>query len=136
MATLPESVVDINTEIEFQTQPTRTWYINRVSHRIQGETDGKDAVQQAVEIILNVERFRWQIYAPYSGMEWNSLIGQSPGYVALELKRRMEEALKTDDRVLGISDYYYSIDGDSMSVNVVVDTVYGAVSAKTEVNLS
>mgnify|MGYP000538551263 CR=1 FL=1 len=33
------------------------------------------------KVILNVERFRWQIYRPYSGMEWSGLIGQDPGYV-------------------------------------------------------
>lgn len=136
MATLPESTVDLNANIEFQTQPTLTWLVNTTSHRIQGETDGLEAVRQAVEIILNVERFRWQIYAPYSGMEWNGLIGESPGYVALELKRRVSEALKVDDRIKGLSDYDYSIEDDIMTVSVTVDTVYGKATAQTEVNLS
>ncbi|UQT47367.1 DUF2634 domain-containing protein [Flavonifractor plautii] len=66
-----------------------------------GECDGWYSVRQAVEVILNVERFRWQIYSPYSGMQWDGLIGQDPGYVASELQRRITEALKMDDRVRG-----------------------------------
>ena len=84
-------------------KPSRqTWYINKETSRIQGECDGWQSVRQAVEVILNVERFRWQIYSPYSGMQWDGLIGQDPGYVASELQRRITEALKMDDRVRGI----------------------------------
>ena len=79
MPTLPTSSIDISAGVTFQQQPSRTWYINRETRRIQGEVDGLAAVRQAVEIILNVERFRWQIYRPYSGMQWEGLIGQDPG---------------------------------------------------------
>ena len=92
MPTLPTSSIDISAGVTFQQQPSRTWYINRETRRIQGEVDGLAAVRQAVEIILNVERFRWQIYRPYSGMQWEGLIGQDPGYVASELQRRITAA--------------------------------------------
>lgn len=89
MPTLPTSAIDLSAGVSFVSQPSRTWYINKETSRIQGECDGWYSVRQAVEVILNVERFRWQIYSPYSGMQWDGLIGQDPGYVASELQRRI-----------------------------------------------
>ena len=62
MPTLPEGL-DIY-GLSSEQQPSRTWNINKTTNRIQGETNGQAAVRQAVDIILNVERFRWQIYRP------------------------------------------------------------------------
>ena len=90
MAVLPQvGAADITAGVTFEQQPSLSWYINKETNRIEGTADGWAAVQQAVQIILNVERFRWQIYRPYSGMQWAGLVGQDPGYVASELQRRM-----------------------------------------------
>ena len=89
-----------------------------------------------MEIILNVERFRWQIYRPYSGMQWNGLIGQDPGYVAAELQRRIQDALRMDDRVQGISDFSYTVSGNVLTASLTVNTVYGEVESSVEVNLN
>lgn len=137
MAVLPTSgSVDISAGVTFAQQPDLTWYINQDSGRIQGEVSGYEAVRQAVEIILNVERFRWQIYSPYSGMQWDGLIGQNPGYVYAEIQRRMADALKMDDRVRGISQFSYALEQDVLSVDVTVDTVYGEVKTTVEVTLN
>lgn len=135
MPTLPEGL-DISAGVTFEQQPSRTWYINKETRRIQGEVDGLAAVRQAVEIILNVERFRWQIYRPYSGMQWEGLIGQDPGYVSLELQRRITEALTMDDRVRGISGFTYSVAGSTLSASFTVNTVYGDTETSVEVNLN
>lgn len=137
MAVLPTSgSIDISAGVTFAQQPDLTWYINQDTGRIQGEVSGYEAVRQAVEIILNVERFRWQIYSPYSGMEWNGLIGQNPGYVYAEIQRRMADALRMDDRVRGISAFTYELQQDVLSVDVTVDTVYGEVATTVEVTLN
>ena len=122
-------------EITYQNQPGRTWYINKNTNRIQGECEDWLAVRQAVEIILNVERFRWQIYRPYSGMQWEGLIGQDPGYVASELHRRITEALTMDDRVRGVSNFSYTVTGDKLSASLTVNTVFGDYETSVEVNL-
>lgn len=128
--------IDISSGVIFEQQPSLTWYIDTDSNRIQGEVTGYEAVKQAVNIILNVERFRWQIYSPNSGMQWDGLIGQDPGYVASEMQRRMLDALRMDDRVTGISDFSYTLSGDSMTASVTVNTVYGDIPATVEVNLT
>ncbi len=135
MAILPTGGT-IQSGVQFQQQPDRTWYINKETQRIQGDCDGWQAVRQAVEIILNVERFRWQIYRPYSGMQWEGLIGQDPGYVAAELQRRIREALMMDDRVRGISDFTYTMEGDRLTASLTVNTVYGDYETSVEVTLT
>lgn len=136
MAILPTANIGLAEDVELEQQPSKTWKIDKESNRITGETDGYTAVKQAVEIILNVERFRWQIYTPYSGMQWDGLIGQEKGYVVSELQRRIWEALLMDDRVRGISDFSYSLSGDTLTAEMEVDTVYGTVPARVEVRVS
>ena len=120
----------------FQQQPDLTWRINKETQRVEGTVTGLQAVRQAVEVILNVERFRWQIYRPYSGMQWDGLIGQDPGYVAAELQRRITEALTMDNRVRGISGFSYSVSGDSLTAQLTVNTVYGDTQTTVEVALA
>ena len=133
MAVLPTGNLP---EVTFQQQPGRTWYIDKTTNRIRGECDDWLAVRQAVEIILNVERFRWQIYRPYSGMQWEGLIGQDPGYVASELQRRITEALTMDDRVRGISKFSYAVEGDKLSASLTVNTVFGEYDTSVEVTIA
>lgn len=130
MATLPQSDISMSAGVVFEQQPSRTWRIDKQTNRIRGETEGREAVQQAVDILLNVERFRHQIFQPYSGMEWDGLIGQDPGYVAAEMQRRVTEALTMDDRIRGISDFRYTVQGQNLTAVFTVDTVYGAIQSE------
>lgn len=137
MSVLPSSgVVDLEAGLQFEQQPSLTWYIDQMSGRIRGTVSGYEAVKQAVDIILHVERFRWQIYSPYSGMQWDGLIGQDPGYVASEIQRRLEDALGVDDRIRGISGFTYVLAGDTMTASMTVHTVYGDIPTSVEVNLA
>lgn len=132
MATLPATgSVDIAQGVEYRQLPSLTWGIDKETNRIYGTADRLEAVQQAVEIILNTERFRWQIYRPYSGVRLLDLVGQDPGFVGMELQRRIREALSMDDRVQSISDFSYTVNGDSMEVSFRVHTVYGVTDPLT-----
>ena len=136
MPTLPDGgAVDLSQGVVFEQYPSLTWYIDKETQRIKGECDGLAAVRQAVEIILNIERFRWQIYSPYSGMQWEGLVGQDPGYVASELQRRITDALTMDDRVRGISSFSYTVEGDTLRASLTVNTVYGDTQTSVEVNI-
>jgi hypothetical protein len=135
MPTLPQGG-SLPPIVSVESMPSLTWYINKDTNRIQGTVDNYDAVVQAVQVILNVERFRWQIYSPYSGMQWRGLIGEDPGYVAAELQRRIRDALMMDDRVTGIKDFKYSIADDVLTASLTVTTVYGDVQTTTEVNIA
>lgn len=136
MPTLPEGNGINIQDVVFESQPDLTWWRDPDTNRIVGTADGHKAVAQAVEVMLLVERFRWQIYKPFFGMQWEGLLGNNPGYVAAELQRRIREAVTIDDRVTGISDFSYTISGDTMTAEVTVDTVYGPLNQTVEVTLS
>lgn len=136
MPTLPEGNGINIQDVEFQSQPDLTWWRDPDTNRIAGTADGHKAVAQAVEVMLLVERFRWQIYKPFFGMEWEGLLGQNPGYVASQLQRRIREAVTIDDRVTGISGFSYTVSGDTMTAQVTVNTVYGPLNQTVEVTLS
>ena len=135
MATLPTSDLLLGAELITENEPSLTWNIDKSAGRIQGTCDGYDAVRQAVEIILNTERYKWQIYEPSSGTDYQGLIGEDPGYVSVELKRRIEDALRMDDRVLGIDNYQASVSEDKLTVSFIVNTVYGQVREEVEVTI-
>lgn len=127
MATLPSNLlaIPLDADIVSTGQPGLTWYIDQHSKRIVGTCDNYLAVRQAVEIILNTDRYRWGIYLPSSGVEYDGLIGQNVGYVAVELKRRITEALLMDNRVTGVINYDYTFSGDVLTVSFTVTTIFG-----------
>lgn len=118
-----------------RTVPSRTWFIDRDTMRIRGECDGLQAVKQAVDIIMNTIRFKWQIYSPSSGMEYDNLIGQDSGYVAIELQRRIIDALSVDTRITGITDYDYETSDGSLFVSFTVRSIFGDINESMEVTL-
>ena len=135
MATLPAGGTNIS-GITIEQQPSLTWHLDQSAGRIQGTVDGLDAVKQAVDIILNVERFRWQIFLPSSGMQWKGLIGQDPGYVVAELQRRLWDALRMDDRILAMENFQYKISGDTLTASFLVRSVFGTTESTMEVMIS
>lgn len=133
---LPQSRIDLSQGVVFQDQPSLTWIADPVTNRLRGRGDNYEAVRQAVEVIVNVERFKWQIYTPNFGTDYDGLLGTEPGYAASELRRRLEDAFLPDNRILRITDYVYSFQGVSLSVSFNVQTVFGDVPGSMEVPLS
>ena len=133
MAVLPAGSVTVSGNVEIQEYPSFTWIADRRAGRITSTGDGLEAVKQAVEIILNADRFQWQIYSPYFGMQWENLIGRDPGYVASELQRRMKDAFSTDGRISGIEDFTYSTDGDSLTASFTIRTIYGDIQQEVRI---
>lgn len=135
MATLPQADIDLSQGVIFQDQPSLTWIADPVTHRLRGRGDNYEAVRQAVEVIVNVERFHWQIYTPNFGIEQGGLLGSDPGFVASELQRRLTDAFLPDSRILGIADFSYTFDDSVMTASVTVNTVFGPVYTTMEVPL-
>ena len=125
MATLPE-VIGFDTDIVVASQPSKTWIIDRNTMQVSCMDSGLEAVRQAVEIALNVERYRWTIYTTNFGSELSDLVGEDEAYIIAEIPRLVEGALSTDSRVVSVDDYVYKkTDTNSMTVSFTVHTVYG-----------
>ena len=135
MAILPEATLNLQNGVVYQDYTTKTFYIDPESRHVVGYADGLQAMIQAVEIIVNIERFFWQIYSPNFGMQWRGLIGNNPDFVGAEMKKRLDNAFSVDTRIYGTSNYNYSVSGDVLTATFTVNTVYGDVSQSVEVNL-
>lgn len=133
---LPQSNIDLSRGIVFQDQPSLTWIADPVTNRLRGRGENWEAVRQAVEVIVNVERFKWQIYTPNFGTDYDGLLGTEPGYAASELRRRLEDAFLPDNRILGIKDYAYSFKDVNLTVTFTALTVFGDVPGSMEVKLA
>lgn len=125
MATLPE-VIGFDTDIVIASQPSKTWIIDRSTMQVACMDDGLEAVRQAVEIALDVERFRWTIYSANFGSELDELVGQDEALITAEIPRLVEGALSQDDRIVQVDGYTFTRTGPaSMHVSFTVHTVYG-----------
>lgn len=127
---LPDgSSIGIDTELTYADYPTYTYKVDHVTNKIRGMTDELDAMTQAVEIILQVERYYFQIYSANFGVNLNELIGQEYGFVCSELKRRINDSFVPDNRILNTSNWVFSQLGpdDNLTVSFVVHTVYGNI---------
>lgn len=111
--------------------PSLTFKID--GDRIQGKIDGLQAVKQAVELILSVERFEYPIYSWDYGIETQDLIGKHREYIQGDLQRRVEEALAEDDRVTGISDFSISFEGETATATFTVNTIFGDLDEEVTV---
>ena len=95
--------------------------------------EGLEAMRQAVEILLNTERFRWQIYSSDFGVELENLIGEEYDYVVSDMPRRIEEAFSVDNRILSVDDFVFEQKEDRISCSFYVNTVYGALKEEVSV---
>lgn len=135
MAVLPISNLPLENGVSYQEQTTRTFYVDRATKRVAGMCDGLEAMKQAVDSIVHVERFYWQIYSANFGMQWRGLIGRNPRYLAAVVQQRLQDAFSVDGRIQGISDFSYTVEGDKMTVSFVVRTVFGTTAHTADILL-
>lgn len=133
MATLPESASAANYENESKEYPTETYLVDKSTGTIKRVAGGLEAMKQAIDIMLNVERYQYQIYTANFGREFNKLIGKSPEYVTSMLKRRVKEALSVDSRIISVENFVFEIKLGAVKCYFEVKTVFGVVSGEVEI---
>lgn len=126
-------------DIEEVEYPSRTYKIevrnSDEDDRINGYTDDLKAIQQAIYLILNTERYKYPIYSWDYGVELVDLMGKPMPYVISELPRRITEALTQDSRINNVRDFEFEKNKSKLYVTFVVETTLGDVSADLEVNI-
>nr|DAN20131.1 MAG TPA: Protein of unknown function (DUF2634) [Caudoviricetes sp.]DAX55308.1 MAG TPA: Protein of unknown function (DUF2634) [Caudoviricetes sp.] len=124
-----KDILQINESME----PSNTFFIDFEKGRISGFIDEKEAVKQAIMLILNTERYKFLIYSWNYGAELEALIGTHPDIVEDEVERLISEALLQDDRITAVYDFEFSRNKDTLLVNFKVDSIYGDIGIETEV---
>ncbi len=104
-------------------KPSRTYRLQ--GRRIEGYVDGKEAVEQAVDLILSVERFYYPIYSMDYGVELAELVGKPRPYVQGDIRRRITEALMEDDRIKEVKDFDLKFKGENAIVRFTVVSEFG-----------
>lgn len=116
--------------------PSPTYTFKVVNGRIRSMTDELDAMKQAVDKILQTERFVYPIYDEQYGNDLPELIGESIDYALSEAERMTVEALEADDRITSVEITNCEQSGsDSITVEGFANTIYGRVGFESEVDI-
>jgi hypothetical protein len=94
--------------------------------------EGLEAVKVWVYKALLTERFKHIFYSDDYGSELTSLIGSGFSQAAAEseAKRLIEEALMPNPYIEGTRDITVKFDNESLSIEFVLETVYGLTEVK------
>lgn len=136
MATLPNTTngTDLS-EFTLEVQPSYTYRLDIDKNRITGMTDEREALLQAVYLILSTERYMYIIYSRSYGVEFSEIIGKDRDYAICEIKRCISEALLQDDRITDIVDWDFEETRNTVTASFTVKTVFGDIFVKKEVDV-
>nr|DAK95746.1 MAG TPA: Protein of unknown function (DUF2634) [Caudoviricetes sp.] len=113
----------------------KTYKIDFKNRRISENIDGIESLEQAINIILNVDRYSCLIYDWNFGSELLDLVGKNIEYVKTESKRLIKEALLQDDRIQDVSNFTFEQEKDNLLVSFLVSSIYGNIHKKVEVKV-
>lgn len=115
--------------------PSRTPGLDRNRQICSGMVDTIQAVEQAVYLILNVNRYQWLIYSWDYGVEFQDLFGKPVRYCVTEIERRITEALLQDDRITSIRDFRFETEKRMVKTTFTVVSIFGEFETTTEVKI-
>ena len=118
-----------------QAQPSDTYKIDLNNGRTGGMIKDAEALTQAIFFMLSIERYQYPIYSYNYGVELADLIGQPRDYVMSEIKRRIEDALLSDDRINSVDGWTFEILNSAILISFIVHSIYGSINISREVNI-
>ena len=110
---IPQVQDDLKQDFTFTTLPSRTFKMRHDTKTITGTIDEVRAVEQAVFLILNVERYEWLIYSWNYGFE--------------------KEALLQDDRITAVENFQFEVNKKKVLTTFTVISIFGPIFTEMEV---
>ena len=132
---IPQVQDDIRQDFTFEALPSKTFKLNHNNLTVTGTIDQIQAVEQAVFLILNVERYQWLIFSWNYGVELHNLIGKDPEYCLPEIERRVREALLQDDRITAVQDFQFEINKKQVLATFTVVSIFGEINVEKVVEI-
>lgn len=117
----------------FAAPPSGTFRLDTEAQALRDRVDGREAVKQAIYIMLNVERYRHLIHSWDFGVELEDLLGKPADYVQPAFQQRVTEALTQDGRINGVRDFRFEKAGKALRARFTVETCFGDVEAEKEI---
>jgi hypothetical protein len=130
---IPRGLINVELSPEEGIETSRTYKIT--DNKIQGFTEGIEALKQAIYKVLNTEKYEYPIYSFNYGVELESLTGKDPIYVQVELKRRIRDCLLWDERITNVDNFRFESKGDTMLCTFDVSSIFGDFTMFREVNI-
>ncbi len=132
---IPQNEILKIEQLQFVTQPSLTYHIKKEKKELRGSVDDLEAIKQAVEKILNTERYQYVIYDWNYGVEFSDLWGKPMSYVIPEVEQRIVEALCSDDRIESVTNFRFTHNKNHLMVMFDVQTIYGSWEEKRMVSV-
>ncbi|MBU5306472.1 DUF2634 domain-containing protein [Clostridioides mangenotii] len=91
--------------------------------------EGKEALKVWIYKCIKTNRYEHEVYSWDYGTELSDLIGQryTKGLTESEATRYIKEALEVNPYILNVETVDSKLEGDVLSANVKVTTIYGEV---------
>jgi hypothetical protein len=132
---IPSTNTFLLTDLEVETQPSKTYKLHIDKNIISGTCDEQEAMKQVIYKVLNTERYEYIIYSWKYGIELLDLYGEPVSYVIPELQRRIEEALMQDDRITAVDDFEFDTSTKGVvKATFAAHTIFGDIEAEKVVN--
>ena len=132
---IPQTGDDLRQDFVFTTLPSRTFKMNHDTLTITGTVDQIRAVEQAVFLILNTERYFWLIHSWNYGVELHGLIGKPVDFCLPEIERRVREALLQDDRITAVQNFEFEVNKKQVLTTFTVISIFGAINTEMVVEI-
>ncbi len=117
-------------DIDWDFENNKPNYVNGIPKWVYG----LEAVKAWCYRVLQVKRYRLEMYSWNFGVEFERLIGKhySMQYTRAEAIRYIQDALKVNPYITGISNVVVEFEGNKLNISCNIDTIYGS----EEVSLS
>ena len=132
---IPQTGGLLRQDFSFAQLPSRTFRLDMEHGCIAGMADGLEAVQQAVYLILNTERYQWLVHSWDYGVELQNLIGKPPDFCIPEIERRVKEALLQDDRIRSVENFSFEVSKKTIAAQFTVVSIFGEFPVGAEVTV-
>lgn len=134
---LPENVIlgDTIANAERYIAPSLGFRIDFKSGELGGVIDEKDELEQAIYLILHIERYKYICFSANVGVEFCELYGQPKQLIIPSLQSRITEALMADDRIEGLADFSCEEYKGKYMVSFVANTTFGDIEIESEADI-
>ena len=130
---LPVTNDFLNNDIEIVEPTSNTFYLDIDRDVVFGFTDGREAMKQAIYLILSIERYQYVILPWSYGVEFADLFGMPISWVIPEAQRRIEEALLQDTRIKAVDNFNFEVGKGVLLIRFTAHTIFGDVDTEREV---
>jgi hypothetical protein len=133
-------VEDISVSIDLPIPKEWAWNFEKNDFLLKNNkpylVEGQEAVRIWAYKALMTERFKHEFYSWEYGSEIYSLIGSGFTRAAVdsEVPRLVWEALQPNPYITSVNNLNINFDGDSLTVEITIETVFGDVEVNTSAN--